>query len=531
MLDLRANTIIYQSQGYLVTLVDSLILNKRLGKALNKKWSKADLILSYLEAWEERLKLDDITQMNYILECLIQLCELNQFPAAPTVNVASPPAILFGLPGPKGATGDTGATGATGLATDFQSTFAIPTVVDTFTIASAKAARWDYTVTKSGTGEQRSGSIIGTWKSDGSAIDMFDNSTPDIVGDTSFIEFDVIFSAGNIQLLATPTSGTWTVVGSRYFIPNNGNGSGPVSSVLPNGTIYIGNASNQATSQTVSGVITITNTGVTSFNGTPVTNAVIAAGAGILVNKLQALTASVVVGTDASGFLTSSGITTATLTTKLGYVDVGSSLTTLLAAKMPDPMTSIGDIVIRNASNVTTRLAIGATNQVLTVVGGVPAWANVPGGITGLTTGTVPKASSSTTLTNSIITDSGTIVTVAGGLDVTNGIRTNGGAGPYLKTKVIALPTWNMNPGFATSTSVAHGVTASKIRSVTAIIVDDAATVYLDAMTASNGTVSPVYWDSTSVVVSSLSPGGYFANANYQSTASSRGWVTITYEV
>ena len=88
-----------------------------------------------------------------------------------------------------------------------------------------------------------------------------------------------------------------------------------------------------------------------------------------------------------------------------------------------------------------------------------------------------------------------------------------------------------MNPGFATSTSVAHGVTASKIRSVTAIIVDDAATVYLDAMTASNGTVSPVYWDSTSVVVSSLSPGGYFANANYQSTASSRGWVTITYEV
>ena len=95
MLDLRANTIIYQSQGYLVTLVDSLILNKRLGKALNKKWSKADLILSYLEAWEERLKLDDITQMNYILECLIQLCELNQFPAAPTVNVASPPAILL----------------------------------------------------------------------------------------------------------------------------------------------------------------------------------------------------------------------------------------------------------------------------------------------------------------------------------------------------------------------------------------------------------------------------------------------------
>jgi len=40
-----------------------------------------------------------------------------------------------------------------------------------------------------------------------------------------------------------------------------------------------------------------------------------------------------------------------------------------------DPMTSIGDMIIRNGSNVTTRLGIGTSGQVLTVVGGVPAWA------------------------------------------------------------------------------------------------------------------------------------------------------------
>jgi len=47
---------------------------------------------------------------------------------------------------------------------------------------------------------------------------------------------------------------------------------------------------------------------------------------------------------------------------------------------MTDPMTTAGDIIIRDGSNVTTRLGIGSSNQVLTVSSGVPAWAAAAGG-------------------------------------------------------------------------------------------------------------------------------------------------------
>ena len=41
---------------------------------------------------------------------------------------------------------------------------------------------------------------------------------------------------------------------------------------------------------------------------------------------------------------------------------------------MIDVMTTIGDMIIRNGSNVTARLGIGTAGQVLTVSGGIPAW-------------------------------------------------------------------------------------------------------------------------------------------------------------
>lgn len=45
-----------------------------------------------------------------------------------------------------------------------------------------------------------------------------------------------------------------------------------------------------------------------------------------------------------------------------------------------DPMTTIGDLVHRNASNVTARLPIGAQDEVLTVDGGLPVWKPGTGG-------------------------------------------------------------------------------------------------------------------------------------------------------
>jgi hypothetical protein len=49
--------------------------------------------------------------------------------------------------------------------------------------------------------------------------------------------------------------------------------------------------------------------------------------------------------------------------------------------KALNPETTLGDISYRSATaNTNTRLAIGSTGQVLTVSGGVPAWANAAGG-------------------------------------------------------------------------------------------------------------------------------------------------------
>lgn len=53
-----------------------------------------------------------------------------------------------------------------------------------------------------------------------------------------------------------------------------------------------------------------------------------------------------------------------------------TDLQAALGTKFEDPMTTIGDIIFRNGSNVSDRLAIGTNGQILTVVGGLPAYAN-----------------------------------------------------------------------------------------------------------------------------------------------------------
>lgn len=545
MLDTRAASIIYQAQGYLVELVAgtdtlnekvSLIAKRKFGKALNKDWDRADMILSYLEAWEEVDKLDDKTQFNYVLEKLIDLCKLNQFPTAPTITSVTPPAILYGLPGDAGATGAQGIQGETGLATDFQvSLISVPTVLDSFDVADAVAARWDYTVIKS-TGEQRSGSVVGTWLDDGSELALDPGfSTPDIggVGDTADLTFDLQFNAGNIELLAVPAAGQWQVIGTRYFIPNNGNGSGPIGDVLADGKIYIGNASNVATAQTVSGVIAITNTGVTSYVAGSIVNAAISGTAAIAYSKLVALTADRIAGTDGSGFLTFLDTATYPSLTELSYVKgASSSLQTQITAKLTDPMTTIGDIIIRDGTNTTVRLPIGTAAQVLTVAGGVPTWAAVPGGISGLTTGVIPKAASATTINDSIMSQSGTEIIITGTVEAQGGLRTNT-VGPYLKLITYDIDDWNMDS--TTSVTIAHGLTYSKIRGILNISIrrdDDSS---LDQAPGGIGTTTDGLVDifstvgATDIFIGRRTGGGY-DGADYNSTGFNRGFVTILYE-
>jgi len=487
MIDVRADSIIYQAQIYYRDLINDLVLKRRLGKALDFKWELADTIGNYLESlnYKNRLTEDeDITDVNYILECLIKLCELNQYQAATPIVAQDAPAVIIGKKGDKGDKGDIGDTGATGMATDFSViATSITTVVDSFDLSDASAARWDYWV-QNGGGAQRVSSILGHWLSNGS-YEIADQGADDLAGSTLGIEFDIAISGTTVQLIATISSGTWNIVGSRYFIPNNGNGSGPISAVLTNGHIYIGNGSNVATGRQVSGVINITNTGVTTFVQNIIQNIDISNTAGILTTKLAALNPNIIPVTNGSGFLTSSALSPTTL----GYVDISSSLVGLLSLKLTDPTTSAGDLIIRNALNNIARLPIGTANQVLTVSGGVPTWVS-PSGV--------------------------------------------------LNTVVIEIGDWDMLTN--TAKTVVHGLADhKKIRGITAIIRNDADTIYFpipyiypnngpDAVGTDEAAID--YIDSTNVYLSMRNSGGYagvFDTTDFNATSYNRGWITIQY--
>jgi len=56
------------------------------------------------------------------------------------------------------------------------------------------------------------------------------------------------------------------------------------------------------------------------------------------------------------------------------YVKDDAGLETLLGAGLVNPMTAPGDLITGGTAGAPTRLAIGAANQVLTVISGVPTW-------------------------------------------------------------------------------------------------------------------------------------------------------------
>jgi hypothetical protein len=82
-----------------------------------------------------------------------------------------------------------------------------------------------------------------------------------------------------------------------------------------------------------------------------------------------------------------------------------------------------GDIIYASATNTISKLTIGSTNQVLTVVAGVPAWAASTGGVTSFSAGTTGFTPS--TGTTGAITLAGTLGVANGGTGLTS-TPTNG---------------------------------------------------------------------------------------------------------
>lgn len=108
------------------------------------------------------------------------------------------------------------------------------------------------------------------------------------------------------------------------------------------------------------------------------------------------------------------------------------------------------------------------------------------------------------------------------------GSITGGGAG-YLNQLTLNIGDWNMDS--TVNVSVAHGLDATKIRSITALIRNDDASAntdfFSDDGTATSGH-NRLSFDATdvSLVRSQL---GIFDDADHNATSYNRGWITINY--
>ena len=169
---------------------------------------------------------------------------------------------------------------------------------------------------------------------------------------------------------------------------------------------------------TVAGTLAVANggTGITSF-GTGVATAL---GQNVSGTGSIALTTSPVFTTPNLGTPSAVTLTSATglplstgVTGTLAIGNGGTGQTTATTAfDALNPMTTLGDMIYEGAGPSAIRLGIGSTSQVLTVVGGVPAWATPSGGVTTISFG-------STGLTPSTATSGA--VSVAGTLAIANG--------------------------------------------------------------------------------------------------------------
>ena len=183
------------------------------------------------------------------------------------------------------------------------------------------------------------------------------------------------------------------------------------SSALAAGTLPVAAGGTAATTFTANGVLYGNGTSALGVTAAGTTGQV------LIGNTGAAPSWGTVSSSLVSSFQTSlSGLTPSTATTgavtlagTLGISSGGTGQTTATAAfDALNPMTTVGDMIYEGAGPTATRLPIGSTNQVLTVVGGIPSWAAAASGVT-ITNDTTTATSVYPTFAN---TTSGTASTI-----------------------------------------------------------------------------------------------------------------------
>ncbi len=508
----------------------------------------AEALIRYIRALNTDSTLT-FDEESAICQHMITIGDLYDFPASPTITSTVIPTFASNVI----LQGEQGPAGQDGFGTDYnQFSLINNTSLDSFLITSADGAEWTYKIKNSAGTSLRVGRIGAGWISDGTIV-PYQFSSMDI-GDTSPVTLSVTYSAGSIILFATITSGTWDISGTRWFIPGNGSGTGIISTVLANGKIFIGDSTNTAVAQTPTGDVTINSSGVTAIGSGVIVNADISSSAAVALNKLAALTASKIVVTDSSGVITT-GTPTATEVSYLAGVT--SAIQTQLDSKVGSVTGAISTVVSSNLtasraviSDALGKIAVsGTTSTELGYVSGVTsaiqtqlnAKLNLSGGtLTGTLVG-INASFSQTVSAQDLVASASVVINGAGTLLVGGSSQLNstllvlGGIdtandGIFHKTKILDIGDWNMDS--TASVSVAHGVTASKIRTVSVTIRNDAGTATYPLECAEIGDAPGGYWqyNTTNVVLNRVAA-RRFDEVNFDATSYNRGWVTIKYVV
>lgn len=238
----------------------------------------------------------------------------------------------------------------------------------------------------------------------------------------------------------TVTGGTGAVVGSGTSLSQH------VADTTHNG--YLASTDWNTFNNKQAGGVAITSlTGDVTASGPGAAAASLVATSNSTLTTLSALTT-------ASSLASIGTITSGTWNaTTIAIAHGGTGQTTAAAAfNALTPMTTTGDLEYESATNVASRLPIGTTGQLLTVVGGIPAWASpaTSGTVTSVsvvsanglagtvaTATTTPAITLSTTITG-ILQGNGTAISAAttGNLTDagTDGITVTGGTGAVLGT-------------------------------------------------------------------------------------------------
>lgn len=170
--------------------------------------------------------------------------------------------------------------------------------------------------------------------------------------------FRVVDDGDSTKKIALQASGITTGTTRTLTVPD------------ASGTLTLNDSTGTLTNKTISGSSnTFSNIPYGALSlGSSIVNSDISASAGIGTTKLEALTASRVAITNASGYLSAADTATYPSLTELSYVKgVTSAVQTQVDAKVPkSAFTAKGDILIGTSASTYSALGIGTTNQVLT---------------------------------------------------------------------------------------------------------------------------------------------------------------------